>query len=302
MLVIFTQVFILFAFLTIGFALSKCGIVKQEHSKILSDILVYVFLPCNVFKTFAANFTVDYISQNYETLLMSILIFVILVISSHFISKLLTKHKYERGVYTYSIAVPNYGYMGYPLAESLIGTAGLMNFMMFGIPVSLYIYTFAFCMLTKRSLSFKRLLNPSMLATVLGIIAGLAGIPIPDVLAQILSKAAVCLAPVSAILTGIVISGFALKKIICNSRVYIVCFIRLIVIPLTLGFITKLFCPDEVVAIVVLFYALPCGLNTIVFPKQVEENCEIGAGLALVSNLIACITIPLIFTLFGVGI
>ena len=45
-------------------------------------------------------------------------------------------------------------------------------------------------------------------------------------------------------------------------------------------------------------YAMPCGLNTIVFPKLIGENCEIGAGLALVSNVLAIFTIPLCVAVF----
>jgi len=51
----------------------------------------------------------------------------------------------------------------------------------------------------------------------------------------------------------------------------------------------------------VVLLAMPCGLNTIVFPKIVGEKCDIGAGLAFVSNIAACITIPLVFALFEIG-
>ena len=47
-------------------------------------------------------------------------------------------------------------------------------------------------------------------------------------------------------------------------------------------------------------YALPCGLNTVVFPKLVGENCSVGASLAFVSNILACITIPLVMSLAGI--
>ena len=47
----------------------------------------------------------------------------------------------------------------------------------------------------------------------------------------------------------------------------------------------------------VLMYAMPCGLNTIVFPKLVGEDCSTGATLALMSNLLAVITIPLCISL-----
>ena len=62
---VFEQVLILVVFVAVGYFLSKIKIVNSENSKILSTLLVYVFLPCNLFKTFIRNFNKEYISDNY---------------------------------------------------------------------------------------------------------------------------------------------------------------------------------------------------------------------------------------------
>ncbi len=109
------------------------------------------------------------------------------------------------------------------------------------------------------------------------------------------------MAPVSMLLTGIVISGFSLKSIINNAKIYFLTIARLILIPLLIGFALSLFCETSIVQTAVLFYALPCGMNTVVFPRLVDENCKIGAGLAIVSTILACITLPIILSIFNVG-
>lgn len=301
MLIIFSQVLILLIFVAIGFILGKTNIVKSEHSKILSSLLVYVFLPCNIFKSFSTNFTIGYITGGYKLILASVAIIIILSIFAYFSAKLFSKDKYERYIYEYSLMVPNYGYIGYALAEALLGETGLINIMTFAIPVSLYIYTFAFSKLTKRGFSFKKLCNPTIFATVLGIIFGLCDITVPDVFLSVISKASSCMAPVSMLLTGIVISGFSLKSIINNAKIYFLTIARLILIPLLIGFALSLFCETSIVQTAVLFYALPCGMNTVVFPRLVDENCKIGAGLAIVSTILACITLPIILSIFNVG-
>lgn len=104
------------------------------------------------------------------------------------------------------------------------------------------------------------------------------------------------MAPVGMLMTGVVISGFSFKSILSNKRVYVVAVLRLIVLPLIIGLTLSLFADREMVRTAVLFYALPCGLNTVIFPKLVDENCEIGAGLALVSTVLSCITLPILLT------
>ena len=301
MTVVFEQVFALFLFAAAGYTLSRAGIVKKEQAGILSSLLVYVFLPANIFRTFAANCTVEYLCGNYRTVLAAVGLLIVLAALMEFVSRLFSREDYERKIYRYSLIIANYGYMGYALAESLLGSAGLMNVMMFAMPLSMYTYTVGFCSLTKRGLSLKKLLNPVILAMALGIAAGLKGFPVPSVVGGVLSKASGCMAPVSMLMAGIVISEFPLKELLREPRTYILCALRLLVIPVGFGFLISLLGRREITEAAVVLLAMPCGLNTIVFPKLMGENCRIGAGLAFISNIAACATIPLVFALFGIG-
>ena len=42
-------------------------------------------------------------------------------------------------------------------------------------------------------------------------------------------------------------------------------------------------------------YAMPLGLNTIVIPAAYDSDTTIGASMALISNFLALITIPVVF-------
>jgi len=273
MLVLFEQVFILFMFAAIGYFLCKRNIVSFENSKILSSLLVYVFLPFNTFRTFAKNFTVEYISERYDMVLVSLAVVLLIMLFAPFIIKRMTKDSYERHIYKYSLIVPNYAYTGYPLAESLLGSAGLMNIMIFALPVTVYIYTIGFAVLTKRGMQLKKIFSPTMIAVILGMVAGLLQIPIPRTITTILTNASSCMGPVGMLLTGIVISEFKIKDILGNVNIYITTFMRLILIPVVTGLLLGLIGNRELTQIAVLFLALPCGLNTIIFPKMVEDGC-----------------------------
>lgn len=301
MIVVFEQVVTLFLFAAAGYALSKTGVVNPGHSKLLSTLLVYVFLPCNIFRTFSANCTALYLRENYRTVLASIGLLAVLAVSMEFISRLFSRDSYERRIYRYSLIIANYGYMGYALAESLLGSAKLMNVMMFAMPLSVYTYTVGFSSLTKRKMSLRKLINPVNLSMILGIAAGLSGLPMPNVLMGAVGKASSCMAPVSMLMAGIVISEFRLRDLLRQPRTYILTALRLVVIPILLGSALSLLGRPEIVESAVVLLAMPCGLNTIVFPKMVGENCEIGAGLAFISNILACATIPMVFALFGIG-
>lgn len=303
MSVIFEQVFILFVFVALGYLLCKTKIVSFQNSKILSALLVYVFLPFSTFKTFSKNLTVEYVSGKYQLIIVSLIFVFLTVFASKFLGKRITNDKYERSIYEYSLVVPNYAYMGYPLAEGLLGQVGLMNAMIFAIPVTVYIYTVGYARLTKSGMQFKRLiLSPVLIAIVLGMFVGLTQIPVPNTVNTILNNASSCMGPVGMLLMGIVIAEFDFKSIIRNRNIYIITFLRLIVIPFVAGGILNIVCDKKIMQTVVMFYALPCGLNTVIFPKLVEENCKPGAGVAVVSNVLGCFTIPVILSIFRIGI
>ena len=114
---VFEQVFLLLCFVALGFLLIKTKIAKIEHTDILSKVLVYIFLPANIFKTFALNFNREYIFANYILIIYSVVIVIILNVVAHFIAKLFSKNKYERDVYEYSLSTPNFGFVGFPMTS-----------------------------------------------------------------------------------------------------------------------------------------------------------------------------------------
>lgn len=300
MFTVFEQVFILFIFAVIGYLLCKVQILNAGHSQILSSLLVYIFLPCNVFKSFASGFTISYIKENYILLFLSLGLTLIFAVSAFFSSRLFSKADYERRVYEYSLTAPNFGYIGYALAESLFGAMGLRNFIVYTFPLSIYVNSYGFCRLTKRPMSLKKLINPPTIAIIVGSIFGIFNITLPKIGWDILQKSSACMAPCSMLLMGIVISQFSIKDLLKEKKIYIMVFLRLLAIPIAVGGILSLFCTKTIVQTALLAYVMPCGLNTIVFPKLVNENCRIGAGLALVSTALSCGTIPLVLWVFGI--
>ncbi len=301
MLTVFSQVLILILFSGAGFLLGKMGLIKNEHSTALSRLLVYIFLPSNIIKTFWGNFNIPYIKENYLLLLAALGAFGVIAILAHFGGILLSKDNYEKKVCEYSLAIPNSGYMGYPIALALLGPLAATSLLTFSIIPNFYIYTIGYWLLTKKPLSFKSLINPVMISLALGVVLGLTGVPMPDFAKNLLETSAVCMAPTSMIMAGIVVSGFSFKTLLSRWNVYVISAMRLLIIPLSVGLVLSFICPASVVKTAVIYFSMPCGLNAVVFPRSIGQSCETGASIAFISTLASCVTIPIIFTIFGIG-
>ena len=319
---VFVQIFLLLFFIALGYVISKSGKANNDHSKLLSVLGFYIFLPANVFKTFSNNFTVAYLSDRYPLVIVSAVFVVVMLLVSFPLSKLFSRNAYHRAIYQYSMISSNYGYVGYTLAKALFGDEMLIDVMMFCIPLSVYTYSLGYCMLTKNKLSFKKLLGPVNIALVAGAAVGIFKpivgdaatrylpefaawfAPIGQVLGSfitnVLDKAQACMGPVSMLLTGMVISQYKTKDMLSQKSVYMITALRLLVIPLSVCGLMVLLGLQKFVTPVLIVLSLPCGLNTIVFPKLIGEDCKPGAALACVTSILCCLTIPLCLWIFGV--
>ena len=101
------------------------------------------------------------------------------------------------------------------------------------------------------------------------------------------------------ILTGMVIAGFRPADILKDRRVYLASALRLLILPAaSLGVMKLLHAPREMLVVGAYFFAMPTGMNTVLFPTMVNKNCKLGAGMALVSNLGLAVTLPIILAIF----
>ena len=209
MLTVLKQLFVLYTFLALGFFFGRWKKEQTAHTGLLSFLLVNLLLPAKVFGTFSKNFTVNYIRYNYVTIIVSVTLLVLLALLATPVSGLLSRDPYERNVYRYSLAISNYAYMGYVLAEELFGAQGLTDLILFCIPFAIYTYTFGYAMLTGKGRSWRRLINPMTVSILCGIVVGLSGLSVPAILTQVLSSASACVGPLSMLLTGMTLSTFA---------------------------------------------------------------------------------------------
>lgn len=292
MQIVLKQLSILYIFLIVGWVIGKLKKDKADHSDILSVLLVNFFLPCKVFGTFAKNVTVSYISEKYKLLLASFILLAVVVTIAFTVPKLLTKNKYEQKVYTYSTVITNYGYLGYALIGAVFGELVLTDFMLFAIPFITFTYTAGYVLLTGGDKPLKRLFNAITVAIVLGITVGLTGLKLPSVITETVSIGSACVGPISMVLTGMTLSTFAIKELLSEKTAYIFSLMRLVLIPGAIYLVCRVAKLDTYLPMMLIITCMPCGLNTIVFPRLVGEDCRPGARLALITHVFSLATLP----------
>lgn len=295
---------VLFSFILIGFVLKKKNILSDGSGRTLSRLENGIFMPAVVINTFWNNCTVENISRKWIFLVYSTALLIAAVVLAFIISKFLTKDEYLRKVYRYSLSVSNFGFVGTALVQGIYGADSieLFDYLIFTLPLNMFTYSIGIAWLVpsdKGGFSLKSLLNPIFVSLFIGAILGLLQIPRVRLVSTILTDCAACMAPVAMILTGFVIAGYEIKSLLKVKQTYIVAVLRLIVFPTIFVTALRLFNTDnEIVFAALCANAMPLGLNTVIISSAYGESPQTGASLALVSQAMAAITIPIIFLIF----
>lgn len=296
------QMFVLFIFMALGYFLNYKSILPENTTAVISKLETNVLVPCLVFNTFYKYCTIENISQKWLYLVYGTAITILSIVIGVFLSKLFAKDNYLKKIYTYSFAVANFSFMGNAVVLGIFGEEVLFDYMIFTLPLCLYVYSFGTASLipdNNNKFSFKAFLNPICISMLLGTLAGLTSLPLPKFLITAVSSAGACMSPLAMILTGFVVANFSIKTLAKVKRIYLASILRLIILPLIFVFILKLMdTNDSIVMLTLCATAMPLGLNTVVFPAAYGGDTTPGASMALISHLMSIITIPIMFTLF----
>ena len=294
---------VLFIFMALGFFLNKKQLLPLDDSVVLSKLETYAFVPCLVFSVFYKYCTVENFKRKWTYMLYGAAVMAVSLPIGIVLAKFFAKDGYLKKIYTYSFAVANFSFMGNAVVLGVFGEKVLFDYMIFTLPLNLYVYSIGTASLipTEKGgkLSVKTFVNPIFIALILGAVCGLLSVPLPKFITTAISSAGACMSPLAMLLTGFVIGEYSLKTLASDKKVYLASVIRLIILPSAFMAVLLLLKTDkDIIRVALCATAMPLGLNTVVFPAAYGGDTTPGAGMALVSHLISIITIPVMFSIF----
>ena len=215
---------------------------------------------------------------------------------------------YQRNVYKYALTFGNYGFMGNFIILGVWGADFFYKYSLLTFGVGLFCSSWGLYILIPKDKGVslwanlkKGFLTPPMISLILGIILGLLEVKrfVPSFLISAFESASDCQGPVAMLLAGFVVGGYNFKELLSNKKVYIATALRLAVIPAVMMLILKaLGTNDEIMTLLLITFATPLGLNTIVYPAAYGGETKTGASMAMISHTLSVITIPLMYLLF----
>ena len=304
----------MFILIIAGFVLRKMNILPEGSDKILSKLETYLLCPALSLSNQIANCTLSTFTDNAPLMLYGLGFILVAIIISYPLSRPFAKGwkdsdeiLYQRQIYKYALVFCNYGYVGNFLVLGIWGDEVFFRYSMFTFLLGLMCYAWGIGILVPKgehnstlSNLRKGLLNPPFVALVIGMVLGITGLGkyVPDFAMTSLKNAGNCMGPVAMILAGVVMGGYNFKELITMKKVYITTLLRLIILPALFVIPVKLLgLGDDVILFTFIAFAMPIGMNTIIYPATYGGDTKTGASMTMVSSVFSVITIPIMYLL-----
>lgn len=296
------QVAIMFIMIMLGYILVKTKLVNPDSKKSLSNILVYVVVPCMIINSFIAT----YDDSILENLLWSFLVSFILLVLGIVISFIICiKYKTsDKPILLFGLMFSNASYMGIPLIQALFGDIGVIYASGFLTLFNVLLWTVGYMVVSKtfniKSTLISILKTPIIYSLIIGLLIFIFQIPIPNIIKTPLSLLGNMNTPLSMLVTGMIIGSSNIFNVMKNKYVWLNVGFRLLLIPLVCLGVTYLlsFLPisKDVLKIAFILMATPSAAITSIFAIKFNYNEDVAAGVVIISTILSIITLPL-FTL-----
>lgn len=287
---ILRQTIIMMILIIAGIICYKTKIISKNTNKDLSRFVLQVINPIVIFTSYQMEYRAELVRNLFITFGISIAAYVIMIALTYVMIR--KKKDREIEIERFSTIYSNCGFMGIPLMNALFGSVGVFYLTAFITVFNLIVWTHGIILISGER-DFKKVIkvfySPTIIAIVLGIITFFARIEIPSVPLQALEFLADMNTPMAMIVSGVTMAETDIFKLLKKSRVYYICALKLLVIPVILVFILSLLNIDEKVRMTVIVAssappAAMCTLQCIRYNKNSLYASEIFTAGTLLST------------------
>lgn len=285
----------------LGYLLRKIGMITDGFQKGMSDMLMFVIIPCSVLAT--AN------TPKQQGMALNLLWAALLVLAYYAVSFALTSLLAKglspgpnRGVFIALSVFANVGFIGFPIVQSLYGAEGMLytvianlafQFAMFSVGVRLY---------GGRDVDFLHFVRqPNIILLLLGVVLFLLPVSLPGPLVSTLDLVGNMSAPFSMFVVGSALAQIKFSSILTSKRAWLVTLLRQLVFPLLSALVFYAMGLKGVLpSTLVMLTSLPAATLNVIFAEKYGADVPFATRAVSQGTLVMLISLPLTATLCGV--
>lgn len=291
----------LFLLTGIGILIRKCRLLPAQAQGMLTDLILYVILPCNI----ALSFRIDINRELLQNLGMAFLVAWVVQGVAWTLSRVLYLNYPEgrKRVLQYATVCSNGGFMGNPIAESVFGATGLMYASIFLIPQRIVMWSAGLTLFTeapdKKTLLKKVVTHPCIIAVFVGMVLMIFRPTLPEFIERTASSLGSCTTPLSMLMVGMILADVEDIKSMFSWEMIRYTLIRLVILPGIVFVGCKICGLDRLVTgVAVLMTAMPAACMTTILANKYHGDAMFASKCVVFSTAMTLVTLPVWCMLF----
>ena len=294
------SVITLFLVVIVSFIATKAKLITESFTKGFSTFIICVAQPFMIMSALSGE---EYSLEKFiEGFTVAGIGFLTLAVSAVFAFLLTIKFKSfdEKKIGQFGLLFANTGFMGIPLLKAAFGDIGAFYGAFFVIAFHITLWTYGMFILSRGRTDIKvkplnMLVNFGTIPVLIGIVLYLLPFRLPVAVSDTMNMFSSMCAPGSMIIVGNIIADIPIKSVFNDVKIYYLCLIKLIVLPIIVCVLCKIcFLSDEYVYLFTLLTAMPTATNTAMYAQKYDIVPSFGAKLCSISTVFSVATLPLV--------
>lgn len=295
------------ALMLVGYVGARRGLLDSAFARALSRLVMNVFLTCTVINSVLSERPELSGGQLLHVIAMLSLMMALAFVGAWLCVKLFRMKDDNAPVFELLTGVMNTMFIGLPLVQSLYGAAAVLYCALSCIPFNVLVYSYGVWRLKHgkqldggSGMRVSDVLTVPLFATLVALVIFFFDLKLPAVLTDLIGSTSAATMPVSMIVIGATLGGIPLTEAFCEKRVYLLCALRLVVLPaltwLVLGALTR---NEILLKTCVIVSACPSAVVVTVMALQYDYDASFSSKGILVTTVLSMITLPIWALILG---
>lgn len=294
--ILFQQTVIMFLLMLLGFVLARAGMLTEQGSRDISNVLLYAVIPCVILRSYMTGFSMDKLYALGWSAVVAVIAFVVTIAVARLC------YDTRRRIENFSVAFGNAGFIGIPLVTAVFGTEAAFYVVAFSTLLNLLQWTYGIVIISgkKETINLRMVfINPVFLSMTAGLLIFLFQPPLSSVVTGTIGYIADANTLLAMVVLGYYLSKVDLRGLFARRNLYIVSGLRLIVVPLltVLAFLPFPFARGDVALITLVAAATPVASSTAIFAQKFGQDYRQAVTYVCLSTVLSIVTLPLVMLL-----
>ncbi|MFA9379653.1 MAG: AEC family transporter [Acetanaerobacterium sp.] len=291
------KLIVIFALLAVGYIARKKEVLDANIQLGLSRIVLVIAMPALVLSSANVSYTADRMQSILFIFAFAIAYYLLSIPLSHLAARALHLEDDRRRVFVTLTVFANVGFLGYPIVSIFLPETGVFYAVFFNIIFQMLFFTYGIGLMAKRkSMNPLTLLrDPNIISAILMIVLFVLQLKLPSPVQETLSILGGLCTPLSMLVIGSMLAQINLRELFTDKSLYIVSFLRLLLIPAVGIVILRLLgATPEIATVVTIMLAMPAASSTAMLGERYKCDPAMCSKGIVLSTLFCLVTIPLV--------